>query len=99
MAEVIKNFNKFKTETQVEAELDFLAKKEFADRAFKTIVASGKNSAFPHHETKNRPLQKRLASDSFSPENRVWPVPGTSRPGLVSMLRAPLHVLHVLHGK
>lgn len=65
MAEVIENFNKFKTETQVEAELDFLAKKEFADIAFKTIVASGKNSAFPHHETKNRPLQKGFCIIDF----------------------------------
>ncbi|MBW2977261.1 Xaa-Pro peptidase family protein [Candidatus Woesearchaeota archaeon] len=65
LTETLQNFKKFKTETQVEAQLDFLAKQQFADTAFKTIVASGKNASFPHHETKNRPLQKGFCVIDF----------------------------------
>jgi len=65
IAEVIQNFKNFKTESQIEAQLDFAAKQQFADNAFKTIVASGKNASFPHHETKNRPLQKGFCVIDF----------------------------------
>jgi len=65
LIEVLQNFKKFKTESQVEAQLNFLAKQQFADMAFKTIVASGKNASFPHHETKNRPLQKGFCIIDF----------------------------------
>jgi Xaa-Pro dipeptidase len=64
LGEVIEGF-KFKTETQIEAQLEFIAKQQFADSAFKTIVASGKNASFPHHETKNRPLQKGFCVIDF----------------------------------
>ncbi|MBD3310382.1 M24 family metallopeptidase [Candidatus Woesearchaeota archaeon] len=57
MQMVINNF-RFSTETDVEAALDFYAKQQGADLAFKTIVASGKNSSFPHHTTKHKKLQK-----------------------------------------
>lgn len=49
---------KFRTETEVEAALDFYAKEEGADNSFKTIVASGKNSSYPHHTTKHEKLRK-----------------------------------------
>jgi len=65
LTETIDRFKKFKTETQVEAWLDFLARQQFADIAFKTIVASGKNASFPHHITKNRPLQKGFCVIDF----------------------------------
>ena len=65
MREVLDRFNEFKTETQVEAELNYLAKRLFADRSFKTIVASGKNASMPHHTTKNRPLQKGFCLIDF----------------------------------
>ena len=65
MNEVLDRFNEFKTETDVEAELNYLAKKLFADRSFKTIVASGKNASMPHHTTKNKRLQKGFCIIDF----------------------------------
>ena len=65
LTEVFDRFNEFKTETQVEAELNYLAKQLFADRSFKTIVASGKNASMPHHTTKNRALQKGFCIIDF----------------------------------
>ena len=62
---VLHEFNNFKTETDVEAELNYLAKKMFADRSFKTIVASGKNASMPHHTTKNRKLQRGFCIIDF----------------------------------
>ena len=62
---VLDNFNMFKTENEVEAELNYLAKKQFADRSFEAIVASGRNSSMPHHMTKNRPLQKGFCLIDF----------------------------------
>lgn len=61
---VLKNWN-FKTENQVEAQLNFLAKQLFADASFKIIVASGRNSSMPHHLTKNKPLQKGFCVIDF----------------------------------
>lgn len=52
-----KQFNKFKTETDV---ADFLKKeteKAGCELAFKPIVASGKNSGIPHYEPKNIKLK------------------------------------------
>ena len=62
---VLHEFNNFRTETDVEAELNYLAKKMFADRSFKTIVASGKNASMPHHTTKNKLLQKGFCIIDF----------------------------------
>jgi len=65
LKQVLDNFNSFKTENEVEAELNYLAKKKFADRSFKAIVASGRNSSMPHHMTKNRPLQQGFCLIDF----------------------------------
>ncbi len=72
LGEVFDNFNVFKTENDVEAELNYLAKQRFADRSFKAIVASGRNSSMPHHMTKNRPLQKGFCLIDFGVKYRGY---------------------------
>ncbi len=52
----IKNIKKFRTETELAACLEYEAKKLGCDLAFPPVVASGKNSAVPHHTPKNTKL-------------------------------------------
>lgn len=46
------------TESEIAAEIEYFMRKKGADIAFNTIVASGKNSADPHHLTKNIAIEK-----------------------------------------
>lgn len=54
----ISQFKEFKTESDVAAYFQYLAAKKGCEISFPTIVGSGKNGAFPHHETANAKLQK-----------------------------------------
>ena len=53
----IKNLKRFRTETELAGWLEYEAKKLGCDLAFPTVVASGKNSAVPHHSPKNTKLR------------------------------------------
>jgi len=50
------------TEKQIAFEIEFFIKKQGADIAFSPIVAFGKNSAFPHHQTTD---QRLTTKDKF----------------------------------
>lgn len=65
MQNCFKNFKNFKTEADVAAFLEYEAKKQGADAAFKTIVASGNNSKNPHHNTTNQKLKKGFCIIDF----------------------------------
>ena len=52
------NFSTFKTESDLAAYFQYLAAKKGFALSFPTIVGSGKNASFPHHETANTKLQK-----------------------------------------
>jgi Xaa-Pro aminopeptidase len=55
---IIKNFKTFRTESDIAAYIDYFAKKEGCDLAFKPIVASGGNSPTPHYEPGKAKLNK-----------------------------------------
>jgi len=61
----LKNFKKFKTESDVKAFLEHEAKLHNCTLAFPTIVASGKNAVKPHHETKAQKLNKGFCVIDF----------------------------------
>jgi len=65
LSKVFDLFHKFRTESDVEAELFYHAKKYFADRSFKAIIASGRNGSMPHHMTRNKRLQKGFCIIDF----------------------------------
>jgi len=54
----IKNFKKFKTEKQAQTYLKEKTEENNCELAFPPIVASGKNSAFPHHIPNNKKINK-----------------------------------------
>lgn len=45
------------TEKELAFEIEFFIKKNYADISFKPIVAFGKNSAIPHHQTSDKKLK------------------------------------------
>jgi len=61
----LKNFKNFRTEADVRAFIDNEIKKQGAELAFKTIVASGKNASQPHHETSDERLRKGFCVMDF----------------------------------
>ena len=61
----IKNFKKFKTESEAAAFLEYEAKKRGLGTSFPPIVASGKNASMPHHMPKNTKLQKGFCVIDF----------------------------------
>ena len=65
LSKVLNIFSRLRTETDVEAELFYHAKKYFADRSFKAIIASGRNGSMPHHTTKNKRLQRGFCIIDF----------------------------------
>jgi Xaa-Pro aminopeptidase len=62
---IIKNFKRFRTESDIAAYIEFEAKKRGCDMAFKPIVASGGNSAMPHYEPSNIKLKKGFCVMDF----------------------------------
>ncbi len=58
VAKVIKNWKRYKTESDVAAALRAETAKLGYKVSFDPIVASGKNASIPHHEPKNKPLQR-----------------------------------------
>lgn len=62
---IIKNWKKFKTESDIAAYIEFEAKKRGCDMAFKPIVASGGNSPIPHYEPSNIKLKKGFCVMDF----------------------------------
>jgi len=61
----LNKFKAFKTESDVKAFLEYETKKQGAELAFPTIVASGKNSIKPHYKTKNSKLNKGFCVIDF----------------------------------
>ena len=61
----IKNFKKFKTESEAAAFLEYEAKKQGLEMSFPPIIASGKNASMPHHMPKNVRLQKGFCVIDF----------------------------------
>ncbi|MBU1974591.1 MAG: aminopeptidase P family protein [Nanoarchaeota archaeon] len=55
-SELLKNIRKLKTEREVARFLESRIKEKGAELAFPSIVASGKNSATPHHQTSHQKL-------------------------------------------
>ncbi len=56
--ELLKSISKLKTESEVASFLESRMKEKGAELAFPVTVASGKNSAIPHHPTSNKKLGK-----------------------------------------
>ena len=63
--DLIKNFKKFKTETEVARFLKIETIKNNCDLGFPPIVASGPNAALPHYEPKNIKLKKGFCVIDF----------------------------------
>ena len=61
----IKNFRKFKTESEVAAFLEFETKKLGLKLSFDPIVASGVNGSEPHHEPANVKIKKGFCVIDF----------------------------------
>ncbi len=57
---IIKEIKTGISEKEIGFKIELLAKEEGADISFKPIVAFGKNSSIPHHETGNSRLKKKL---------------------------------------
>ena len=53
---ILNKIKKGVTEKQLTFEIEFFIKKNGADISFPPIVAYGKNSAFPHHQSSDKPL-------------------------------------------
>ena len=65
LQKAIRNFNDFKTESDVAAFLEYEAKKLGLGMAFEPVVASGSNGSIPHHEPKNVKLRKGFCVIDF----------------------------------
>jgi Xaa-Pro aminopeptidase len=65
LKKAINNFKDFETESKVAAFLEYEAKKLGLQVAFPPIVASGRNSAIPHHEPKNTKIKKGFCVMDF----------------------------------
>lgn len=61
----LKNFKKFKTESEIASFLEYEAKKNACEVSFPSIVASGKNASMPHYEPKNIKLRKGFCVIDF----------------------------------
>ncbi|MBI2660444.1 aminopeptidase P family protein [Candidatus Woesearchaeota archaeon] len=62
---LIKNFNKFKTESEAAAFLEYETKKKGLDIAFEPIVASGSNASMPHHKPANEKIKNGFCVIDF----------------------------------
>lgn len=65
LKKTIKNFNGFKTESEVAAFLEYETKKIGCGISFNPIVASGSNASMPHYEPKNVKLKKGFCVIDF----------------------------------
>ncbi len=65
ISKAIKNFKKFKTESEAAAFLEYEAKKQGLEMSFPPIVASGKNASMPHHIPKNTRIRKGFCVIDF----------------------------------
>lgn len=65
LQKALKNFNDFKTESDVAAFLEYEAKKLGLSIAFEPVVASGSNGSIPHYEPKNMKLRKGFCVIDF----------------------------------
>ena len=61
----IKNFNSFKTESEIAAFLEYETKKLGLETSFNPIVASGSNGSMPHYEPSNIKIKKGFCVIDF----------------------------------
>src|SRR3989338_8081261 len=65
LQKTIKNFNSFKTESEVAAFLEYEKKKIGLELSFPPIVASGSNGSMPHYEPSNIKIKKGFCVIDF----------------------------------
>ncbi|MBI2101527.1 aminopeptidase P family protein [Candidatus Woesearchaeota archaeon] len=65
LQKAIKNFKKFRTESEASAFLEYEAKKLGLELSFSPIVASGSNGSIPHHEPSNSRIKKGFCVIDF----------------------------------
>jgi Xaa-Pro aminopeptidase len=54
---MLKRLQKDQSEKQIAAEMEYVMKRQNAEPSFRTIVATGKNAAIPHHSTSEKKIQ------------------------------------------
>lgn len=55
---MLKRIQPEQTEKQIAAEMEYVMKRQNAESSFRTIVATGRNAAIPHHMTSEKKIQK-----------------------------------------
>jgi len=68
----IKNFKRFRTESEASAFLEYESKKLGLELSFNPIVASGSNGSMPHHEPSNVKIKKGFCVIDFGVKYRGY---------------------------